>query len=77
MYYKLGFSLKHISKPNYWYLDPHNFLKRIHRFTFRKHSLKDTLSIFDPNISEWKNMQNNGYDRIWDCGNYVFEWKSS
>jgi hypothetical protein len=27
------------------------------------------LKVYDPNLSEWENMKNNGYDRIWDCGN--------
>ena len=27
---------------------------------------------FDESKSEWQNMQDNGYDRIFDCGNLVF-----
>ena len=30
------------------------------------------VEIFDESLSEWENMKLNGYDRIWDCGNYVF-----
>jgi hypothetical protein len=71
MYYKLGFKLDHMSPPSYWYMYNHT-IKRIHRFNFRKNVLKDKLKIFDPNLSEWENMKNNGYDRIWDCGNLVF-----
>jgi len=37
--------------------------------------LKDKLEKFDENSTEVENMQNNGYTRIWDCGNYVFELK--
>ena len=70
MYHKLGFKLSHISKPNYWYMK--NYKYRLHRSNFQKHKLKDKLETFNPNLSEWKNMKNNGYDRIWDCGNYVF-----
>ena len=43
------------------------------RIQFQKHKLKDKLETFDPNITEWENMKANGYDRIWDCGNMVFE----
>jgi hypothetical protein len=25
-------------------------------------------------LSEWQNMQINGYDRIWDCGHMKFIW---
>jgi len=71
LYYKLGFTLDHISSPNYWYMHKSNYLKRMHRYNFRKSTLKK-LKIFNPNLSEWENMKNNGYDRIWDCGNYVF-----
>jgi len=72
MYYKLEFKLSHISKPNYWYMNK-NYLKRHHRVAFQKHKLKDKLDKFDPKLSEWENMQVNGYDRIWDCGNMVFK----
>ena len=34
--------------------------------------LKNKLESFNSELSEWENMKNNGYDRIWDCGNYVF-----
>lgn len=71
LYYKLGFQLHHISKPNYWYV-PYGGKRRYHRFNFRKNILKDKLPIFDNSLSEWQNMKNNQYDRIWDCGNYVF-----
>jgi hypothetical protein len=37
--------------------------------------LKEKLEKFDINLSEWQNMQINGYDRIWDCGHMKFEWK--
>lgn len=70
LYNKLGFTLDHISLPNYWYIK--NNTIRHHRFGFQKHLLKDKLETFDSNLTEWENMKANGYDRIWDCGNYVF-----
>jgi len=39
--------------------------------------LKNTLSNFNPKLTEWKNMQLNGYDRIWDCGNLKYEWNKN
>jgi len=74
LYYQLGFQLDHISSPNYWYVSKSNYLRRYHRYNFRKNILKDKLEKFDPNLSEWENMKNNGYDRIWDCGNLVFKY---
>jgi hypothetical protein len=63
MYYKLGFELESITKPNYWYVKG---LKRIHRFALRKRpdEPKDT--------PEWLLRLQEGYTRIWDCGNLKF-----
>jgi hypothetical protein len=36
--------------------------------SFQKHKLEKLLKIYNPSLSEWENMKNNGYDRIWDCG---------
>ena len=46
----------------------------IERTHFQKHKLKKKLEKFDINLSEWQNMQINGYDRIWDCGHMKFNW---
>ena len=69
-YSKLGFSLKHISSPGYWYII-NGELK--HRCGFMKHRLEKILKNFDCNLSEYQNMLKNGYDRVWDCGQFVFE----
>jgi len=34
--------------------------------------LSKRLKTFDENKTEWENMKNNKYDRIWDCGNAVY-----
>jgi len=71
LYHTLGFELSHISKPNYFYWrhDPNKLFSRV---MFQKHKLHKVLSTFDPNQTEYENMVNNGYCRIWDCGNLVF-----
>jgi len=69
-YLKTGFILKSISPPNYFYMKLGGRLSRIY---FQKHKLKNILEVFDPTLTEWENMQLNGYDRIWDCGNLIFE----
>lgn len=71
LYKQNGFTFVKHAKPNYFYTDDH--AKRYSRNRFQKHKLKDILCIYDPNLTEWENMQLNGYDRIWDCGNIVFE----
>lgn len=73
-YRNLGFELTHISAPNYRYFHTNHQDKLLSRVQFQKHKLPKLLSIFDPNKTEWENMQANGYDRIWDCGNAVYVW---
>lgn len=75
LYTQLGFTLLHESAPNYYYIHPDNVLKRYNRINFQKHKLHAILESFDPLLSEAENMKNNGYFRIYDCGNYVFELK--
>lgn len=70
-YTKLGFSLIKETTPNYWYM--RNYRQREYRFNYIKHSLKNKLNLYDPLLTEWENMQINGYDRIWDCGNLKYE----
>jgi hypothetical protein len=73
LYEKIGFKKINESAPNYWYFKDGG-TELWHRFNFRKDTLSKKLSNFDANLSEWENMKNNGYDRIWDCGNIVYEW---
>lgn len=63
LYYKLGFELISITKPNYWYFKNYN---RIYRFSLRKQPDEPK------DIPEWKLRHDQGYYRIWDCGNLKF-----
>jgi len=71
VYNKLGFQHIRDSKPSYWYFKGNDY-QLYHRFSFRKNILSKKLNIFDKNLSEWNNMKNNGWNRIWDCGTMVF-----
>lgn len=73
IYKKLGFELKGESAPNYFYNKSGKMYSRI---AFQKHKLKDVLDKFDDSLSEYDNMLNNGYDKIYDCGNLVFSYKN-
>ena len=73
LYEALGFTLTHKSPPNYWYLYNNDFEQRLNRINFQKHKLKNKLDKFDSNKSEYENMRDNGYCRIFDCGNLVYE----
>ena len=73
-YTKIGFKLESTTLPNYWYFKVGE-TDLLHRFNFRKDQLPKKLAIFDVSLSEWTNMKVNGYDRIWDSGNYKYVWK--
>jgi len=73
-YNKLGFVFIKNTQPNYWYFSLKSSYTVYHRYSFRKSELAKKLSVFNPNLTEWQNMQMNGYDRIWDCGNLKYEW---
>ncbi len=63
VYEKLGFELDHITQPNYWYIKG---FERIHRFNLRKKPDEPK------NISERILRLEEGYNRIWDCGNLKY-----
>jgi hypothetical protein len=76
IYGKLGFKFVSQTSPGYHYLtDKYKGIKN--RMSFQKHKLKKILPVFDVRLSEWENMKNNGFDRIWDCGNTKWVFKSS
>ena len=71
VYEKLGFTFSHASAPNYWYWKDRYLLES--RVKYQKHKLKTILEKFDETKTEVENMQDNGYNRIFDCGNLVYE----
>jgi hypothetical protein len=68
LYAKLGFKFVNYTVPNYYYIIS-NYKDLKNRMSFQKHKLNKILKNFDPALSEWNNMVNNKFDRIWDCGN--------
>ena len=75
LYKALGMKFISNTSPSYSYFHKNHCIPT-NRQNFQKHKLKDKLEIFDPALSEWENMQLNGYDRIWDCGHLKYEWLS-
>ena len=75
-YNALGFKYSHSSKPNFKYFKNN---KLYSREAFQKHKLIKKLENFNEDISAWANMQQHGYNRIWDCGNdiYILKQKDS
>jgi len=71
VYMKLGFNLVRETDPCYWYFKPNERI-RFHRFNFTKQKTIEMGG--EPKMTEWQNMQNFGYDRIWDCGHLKYQW---
>ena len=70
LYEQLGFELKGISQPNYWYVKG---FEKLSRYQCQKHKLKSILgNDFDENMSESDNMMKNGWNRVYDCGNFIY-----
>ena len=70
----LGFKKIGVSEPNFWYSDCSKVLTR---YQCQKHRLPKLLEKFDENLSEEENMKINGYFRIYDSGNIVYEFNQS
>ena len=74
LYTKLGFQFDKQIKPDYTYynpkIDPYH---RFHKFNYGKNKLKNKFPLsYHENKSEWEIMQEEGFDRIWDCGKYRY-----
>ena len=71
LYIKLGFRYASTSGPNYWYVIDG---VRRHRFNFRKDVL--VREGYDKNMTGHEIMLSRNIYRVYDCGNYKFEWKN-
>ena len=70
MYEKLGFNFQYSSAPSYFYVRGNIFLTR---YQTQKSRLTKLLGDkYDPNKTEMENMNNVGFNKIYDCGNLVF-----
>lgn len=69
LYEVLKFKKLHSTPPQYYYT---KFGKRYNRMNFQKKYLKDKLALYNENLTEYENMKNNGFNRIYDCG--VIVW---
>jgi hypothetical protein len=67
MYYKLGFTLDHISQPNFIWIDKeHNIKSRLNCQKFK------IMTNENKNLTAEQIMVKAGYNKIYDCGNLVF-----
>jgi G:T-mismatch repair DNA endonuclease (very short patch repair protein) len=71
MYRQIGFSLNKISDPSYIWTKGNEILSR---YQCQKHKLKELLGDnYNERLSENENMSLNGFYKLYDCGNFVFE----
>ncbi len=73
LYEKLGLKLEKINPPDYFYVVDN---KRKHRWNYRKDIIKNTLPNYDAGLTEYQNMENHGFYRVWDCGTLKFVLKN-
>ena len=71
LYEILGFTYSHTTPPQYYYVKNGY---RYNRMNFQKHMLKKKLKKFNEEFTERENMQLNGFNRIYDCGQKVWKW---
>jgi G:T-mismatch repair DNA endonuclease (very short patch repair protein) len=67
VYEKLGFTFNGYTPPGYFYVKSN---LRYSRFQFQKHKLIQNGK--DPNLTEYEIMTQDGYLRLWDCGNLKY-----
>lgn len=72
-YQSAGFIYAGDTPPGYQYIDA-QYTHTMSRLLYQKHKLPTILDKYDMTLTEWENMQLNGYDRIWDCGNTKWIW---
>ena len=70
LYEKLGFKLEKITEPNYSYYDKQ--LNKYNRFNFRKDVLVGKG--YDKTKTEFEIMNELGYFRVYNCGNYKYNY---
>lgn len=71
IYEKTGFTRKYITKPGYIWT---NGTIVLNRYQTQKHKLEKLLGSekYDHNLTETENMQQNGFNKFYDCGQLVY-----
>lgn len=75
IYQNLGFTFIRYTEPSYYYIDQYGKLHN--RMQFQKHKIQQKLNFYDDSLTEYQNMIQNGYNRIWDCGNSSWLWSKN
>jgi G:T-mismatch repair DNA endonuclease (very short patch repair protein) len=73
-YKAAGFSLRRITPPSFWYFQPNEGVRH-HPSHLRKYKLERIYNDLDKTKTERELLEERGWARIWDCGQYVFEFQ--
>jgi hypothetical protein len=73
LYNQLEFDFIKFTSPSYFYWKDNKILSRM---SCQKHKLEKLLENFNSKKTEYQNMLDHGYRRVWDCGNYKFIYKN-
>lgn len=74
LYTRLGFELVKVGAPDYsYYNEKIERYKRFHKMLFTKQKLIKKYG-FTEDMTEIEMVRELGYDRIWDCGKFKYEW---
>lgn len=78
-YETLGFKLMRRTAPAPWYIHRSTIggpnSKLHHRMAVQKHRLPSLLKTFDPNLTAERNLANNSWTCVYDCGTNVYLWE--
>lgn len=70
-YTKTGFVEIGVTPQSYVYVRGKNYLSR---YQCMKHKLPILLKNFDMNLTEYENMSDHGFLRVWDCGHLLYQY---
>jgi len=73
LYENLNFQFVGKTECNYFFFKDDGILHN--RLMFQKHRISENLEVYDPSLSDSENIFNNGYRKIYDCGNLIYIWR--
>lgn len=71
VYLNAGFKEIAVTAPGYFYVKGK---QTISRHQAMKHKLRKILASVDNEVTEYQNMMNSGFHRVWDCGNLLYQF---
>lgn len=73
-YLSCGFNIVGYTTVGYFYKNSNMKAPRINRISVQKHKLKSFLKKYDESLTETENMTQNGYLKVYNCGNIIVNY---